>query len=92
MTLVAEARKREIVADQTGIDCAWKLRVISPALGLDRTAHGTSSGAQDDLRASQWLAATERWRAAESKRATPSAAPSGTTPEMEDALRGLGYR
>ncbi len=96
MTLVAEARKREIVADQTGIDCAWKLRVISPALGLDRTGHGAlhgvSSAAKDDLPAFQWLGATDRWRAPEPKRAATPSAPSGTTPEMEEALRGLGYR
>jgi hypothetical protein len=92
MTLVAEARKREIVADQTGIDCAWKLRVMSPALGLDRTGHGTSSAAKDDLPAFQWLGATERWRAPEPKRTATPSAPSGTTPEMDEALRGLGYR
>ena len=102
---VAEGRRREIVRDQTGIDVRWKLRYVEeprapgpspsgrpawrvpadvtwwPTAG-DRTV--TSGDAPAVVRAEDAFAA---WL-----RGDEHAPPVHHTDEMDDALRGLGYR
>lgn len=97
MDLVAEARRREFVADATGIDVRWKLRRVAPSLGIDvtwwpatderRPAAGASAPSPADadpitaLRV--WLQEPDR------ERARPATKPPKDIPE---ALEGLGYR
>ncbi len=86
---VAEARRRELVKDDTGIDVRWKLRHTDDA-GIDVTwwpaadERRVRGGTPGDV-----ATAMERMRAW--LRGPQDAGPSAITPEMENALRGLGY-
>lgn len=85
LDLVAEARRREEVADATGVDVKWKLRRIAP--GVDATAWpatGVVTGTADEATRERFRA----WLEEPSPLETPEAPP----PDLPDALRGLGYR
>jgi arylsulfatase A-like enzyme len=81
----AEARRREIVVDATGIDAQWKVRRIAPASDVTYwPAKRVSDPPRPDPAA---LAAIVRW-IEEGPRASVPPPPAGDLP---DALRGLGY-
>ncbi len=89
---IAEARRRQIVGDSTGIDTRWKLRMLAPGvdltwwpatdehLAVGRLSESDRNAAKATLR--EWLR--------EPARAAPDVAP--TADDLPDALRGLGYR
>ncbi|MCE9638223.1 MAG: sulfatase [Planctomycetes bacterium] len=87
-TLVAEARRREIVRDATGVDVRWKVRVRTAAVDVvmwptDRGAHGPPA-AWDIARA--WLTEPPR------RTPPPPAAPGAPRSDVDRAMEGLGYR
>lgn len=85
--LVAEARRREIVRDATGIDTRWKLRIR--VAGTDAVIHPGDAEARNHA---AWALA-EAWLAAPARSATqPAEAPAAVPEDIGRALEGLGYR
>lgn len=86
LPVVAEARRREIVRDATGVDVRWKVRVRSG--GTDLVLWPADAAA---TRSPAWPAA-RAWLEEPARPARPSFAAPPRDPATDRAMEGLGYK